>query len=138
MTDERNHESRSRGAGCVWLCGFEHRYGLDVWVCETEGMAYAVLAGACRRSWAEARELDADFIHDESEPPLPEAPPLEDREAVRSYFAVMNDADPMETYWVESQDVLHSTGEASGPGRARPCPGTGPRADGVGRAGDVR
>jgi hypothetical protein len=138
MTEEKNHRSRSRGAARVWLCGFEHRYGLDVWVCETEGTAYAVLAGACRRSWAEARALDADFVHDEDEPPLPETPPPGDRDVVRSYFAVMNDADPMEVFWIEPQDVLRSTGEASGPGTARPCLGTRPRADEVGSAGGVR
>jgi len=106
MTDETHHEPRSRGAARVWLCGFEHRYGLDVWPCETEGVAYAVLAEACRRSWAEARALDADFVHDEGEAPLPEAPPVDDCEAVRSYFAVMNDADPRETFWIEPQDVF--------------------------------
>lgn len=135
MTHEKHHESRSRGAARVWLCGFEHRYGLDVWVCETEAIAYAVLAEACRRSWAEARELDADFVHDEDEPPLPVAPPTEDREAVRSYFAVMNDADPMEAYWIEPQDVLRSDPsgvEPSDPGTAKPCVGTGSPTDRVG------
>ncbi len=90
----------------VWACIYEHHDGIDVWVCETEDLAYRELAEICREFWDEAHEVEDSFVEGAArEEPLPAKPPSEDRAAVERYFAVMNGAHPPEIFFIAAHEI---------------------------------
>jgi hypothetical protein len=94
----------------VWVCMFEHRYGIDVWAWGSEEIAYHGLARVCREFWDEAREVEDSFSSPEEGEPLPPTPPEEDRSAVELYFGVMNDADRPESYLIAAHELITGDG----------------------------
>jgi hypothetical protein len=92
----------------VWVCTFEHRDGTDIWACANEALAYRELAEVCREFWEEAREVDG--VLSGAGAGLPVEPPLDDRSAVESYFAVMNDSDPGEWFLIAPLEVVGTGG----------------------------
>lgn len=94
----------------VWVCTFEHRDGIDVWVCAGEALAYRELARVCREFWEEARQLDDALPRLEGQEPLPSAPPDEDRAAVEAYFAAMSYDDPPESFLIAAHEVIGAEG----------------------------
>jgi hypothetical protein len=94
----------------VWVCTFEHRDGLDVWVCASEELAYGELAEVCREFWEEAREVDRDRLLAEDERQLPPAPPEDDRGAVEEYFAAMIHGSSPESFLIAAHEVIGASG----------------------------
>jgi hypothetical protein len=109
MSENKRHRSGSRGRGEapeVWACVLVGVEGIDTWICDSEELAHRELAGACRRSWADALDFDRRFERGEEQAPLPPEPPTEDRVAVEVYFTTMRRALPPEYYVVARQPVI--------------------------------
>ena len=103
-----------RGHRLVWVCAYGHGDGIDTWVCRTEDIAYRELAAVCRECWDEAQEVEGSFVVPHAAGgALPAEPPSEDRAAVALYFAVMNDADPPETFVVAAHEITGAPGGGS-------------------------
>lgn len=108
MTEQENPTSSPAGApgGRIWVCTYEHRHGVDAWVCESESLALAMLAEVCREFWGEALEIQASQTLAETRERLPPEPPEADRDAVELYFEVLGEAPRPEFFQIEAQQVI--------------------------------
>lgn len=114
MIEQTDREPRTEGR-CeephVWVCAFEWRDGVDVWVGRTENLAPQGLASMCRLFWDEARGHVDRLIRDDGPKPFSPVPPDDDRVAIALYFDVMNEASPPESYVTRSHAVVGGFGD---------------------------
>jgi hypothetical protein len=114
MIEEPRHEpgaERHRDEPQVWVCTFEWRDGIDVWVGCTEDLALEGLAAVCRLFWDEARAHVNRFVRDDGQQPFPATPPDDDRTVIELYFDVMNEASPAESYVIAPHTVVGGLGQ---------------------------